>query len=55
MGRPFAKLVGMNFEPSSVWIQNRGFSRGDYAAESVEKGVSKFAEWRLSTHEDGGF
>ncbi len=31
-GKPFAKLVGMNYSTFAVWIQNRRHARGDYAA-----------------------
>ena len=36
-GKPFAKLVGVNYQTFAVWIQNRRRARGDYAAAAITK------------------
>lgn len=36
-GKPFAKLVGVNYQTFASWIQNRRRARGDYARLAATK------------------
>jgi hypothetical protein len=36
-GKPFAKLVGVNYQTFASWIQSRRRARGDYARLAVTK------------------
>jgi hypothetical protein len=42
-GRPFAKLVGVNYQTFAVWIQKRRRARGDYAQAAAVKSVGASA------------
>ena len=38
-GRPFARLVGLNYQTFASWIQKRRRARGDYSTEGAAKGL----------------
>jgi transposase len=38
-GKPFAKLVGVNYQSFASWIQKRRRARGDYVAMAAAKRV----------------
>ena len=39
-GKPFAKLVGLNYQTFACWIQKRRRARGDYSTEGAAEGLS---------------
>ena len=39
-GKPFARLVGVNYQTFAVWIQKRRRARGDYAQAAAVKSVA---------------
>jgi hypothetical protein len=39
-GKPFARLVGLNYQTFAYWIQKRRRVRGDYSTEGIAKGLS---------------
>ena len=39
-GKPFAKLVGLNYQTFACWIQKRRRARGDYSTDGAAKGLS---------------
>ena len=40
MGKPFAKLVGLNYQTFACWIQKRRRARGDYSTDGAAKVLS---------------